>query len=370
MHLADALARRRRYATGLVAGDDEQPRFFCFARGGVTYGSVATRFFASRIEESRFFGARDRFAACFFPCGLARCFNASFLIGLVGGSFAARLFPRGLARCFNAAFLVGLAGGSFAARLFPRGLARCFNASLLIGLASGSFAARLFPRGLAHGFDAAFLIGGAGGRLTARFVSRGLPGGLANGVKTPRLFGLAGHGIARVAALLGPSGLPGRRLLASGILPSRLIACTVAARPVIIPLAAGPAVAVAPVRFALTRMLVAVVALALAVGTAFVFDVVSSRTDIAFGARGWLRLRIAHRCTDRAPVGWVVAAALSDHPVEPLIDRQVDALRLVALSLARLRAEASQIPRTARFHPRAQTTSDGAVCAPLSGRRW
>jgi hypothetical protein len=52
-----------------------------------------------------------------------------------------------------------------------------------------------------------------------------------------------------------------------------------------------------------------------------------------------------------------------DDAVEPFADGHAGSSRGFARSLARLPAEASQIPRTARFHSRAQTTSGGAACA-------
>jgi hypothetical protein len=125
-----------------------------------------------------------------------------------------------------------------------------------------------------------------------------------------------------------------------------------------------------PMRLPLARTLIAVVTTLLTVRAAFVSHVVlglvSGRTGIAFVRYRWLRLRLGHACTDRAPVGGIIAAALSDHPVEPLIDRHVDALRRVALTLARLRTETSQIPRTARLHPCAQNhIGRGRVRPPL-----
>jgi len=52
-----------------------------------------------------------------------------------------------------------------------------------------------------------------------------------------------------------------------------------------------------------------------------------------------------------------------DDAVEPFADRHAGSSRRFARSLTCLPTEASQIPRTARFHSRAQTTSGGATCA-------
>ncbi|HEY5063775.1 MAG TPA: hypothetical protein VIJ04_02945 [Xanthobacteraceae bacterium] len=381
MHLADSLTRRRRYAARLIAGNHKQTRFFCFARGSVAAKPI-------------FGGASDRFAANLLACG----FQSTFILGGASGSFLAgflaRYFTCFFTCDFEAAFVFGLAGRSFTARLFACSLPRGFETALLFGGASGSFTTGLFTHGLAHSFKAPVFFGGAGGSFTTRFLARGLARSLANGVKAACLFGLADRGITRggiarwsVAARLATAALPRRRSLAAGIVASRLIAATLApgrfvaipfaVRAIVIPLVAGPAVVVAamgltlparlalPMRLALARTLVALVAAILAVWAAFVSHVVSGLVALA----ACRRRRFRHGRAERAPVGGVVAAVLSDHPVEPLIDRHVDALRCVALSLARLRTEASQIPRTARLHPRAQTTSGGAICAPLSGRR-
>ena len=351
MHLADALTGRSRYPARLITGDHQQPRLFGFPRGSVATLCV-------------FGGARERFAA--------RLFARDFETPLLGGAcrLHARFFSGSLAGDFEAALLFGLAGGSLLGgllgRLFARRLAGSFKALGLLGSASGRFAACLFPRGLARRFETALVLDGARGCFATRFFTCGLAGGLANGLKATRLFGVASRGIARSAV---SDYRVASRLIAPALALPRIATIPFAARA--IPVATGPAVAVAPVRFAfgfasrfaMGRALVALAAPVLAVRTAFVFD----RSDIALAARG-RRLRFGRRRTHRTPVRSVVAA-LSDHPVEPLVDRHVDALRHVALGLARLWAQASQIPRTARFHPRAQTTVEGAVCAPLSGHR-
>ena len=417
MHLANSLARGRRYAARLIACNHKQTRFLCFARGSVAarriFGCAGDRFAANLLAggfQSTFIlggasgsflagflaGFLARYFTCFFTCN----FEAAFVFGLAGGSFTARFFTCRLARDFKTAFVFGLASRSFTARLFACTLARGFETALLFGGPSGSFTTGLVAHGFARGFKAPVFFGGAGGSFTTRFLARGLARSLANGVKAACLFGLADRGITRggiaswsVAARLATAALPRRRSLAAGIVASRLIAATLApgrfvaipfaVRAIVIPLVARLAVTVAamgftlpighvsstrlalPMRLALARTLVALVAAILAVWAAFVSHVVSGL--VALAACRWLRFR--HGCAERAPVGGVVAAVLSDHPVEPLIDRHVDALRCVALSLARLRTKASQIPRTARLHPRAQTTSGGAICAPLSGRR-
>ncbi len=387
MHFADSLARRRRYAARLIAGNHKQTRFLCFARGSVA---------AKRI----FGGAGDRFAANLLACR----FPSTFILGGASGSFLAgflaRYFTCFFTCDFEAAFVFGLAGGSFTARLFACSLTRGFETALLFGGPRGSFTTGLFAHGLARSFKAPVFFGGAGGSFTTRFLARGLARCVTNGVKAACLFGLGDRGITRggiarwsVAARLATAALPRRRSLTAGIAASRLIAATLApgrfvaipfaVRAIVIPLVAGPAVAVAamsltlptrltlpvrlalPMRLALARPLVALVAAILAVWAAFVSHVVSGLVALA----ACRRLRFRHGRAERAPVGGVVAAVLSDHPVEPLIDRHVDTLRCVALSLARLRTEASQIPRTARLHPRAQTASGGTICAPLSGRR-
>ena len=412
MHLADSLARRRRYAAGLIAGNHKQTRFFCFARRSVAakriFGHAGDRFAANLLAcgfQSTFFlgGASGSFLAgflagftCFFTCD----FEAAFVFGVAGGSFSTRFFTGGLAREFKTVFVFGLASRSITARLFACSLARGFETAPLFGGPSGSFTTGLFAHGFAHSFKAPVFFGGAGGSFSTRFLARRLARSLANGVKAACLVGLADRGITRggiarwsVAARLATAALPRRRSVATGIVASRLTAATLApgrfvairfaVRAIVIPFVARPAVAVAamgltlpighvlptrltlPTRLALARTLVALVAAILAVWAAFVSHVVSGLVALA----ACRRLRFGHGRAERTPVGWVVAAVLSDHPVEPLIDRHVDALRCVALSLARLRTEASQIPRTARLHPRAQTTSGGAVCAPLSGRR-
>src|SRR6185312_2357602 len=158
MHLADALTGRSRYPARLITGDHQQPRLF-----GLPRRSVATL--------CVFGGARDRFAA--------------------------RLFARSLAGDFEAALLFGLAGGSLLGRLFARRLAGSFKALGLLGSASGRFAACLFPRGLARRFETALVLDGARGCFATRFFTCGLAGGLANGLKATRLFGVASRGIAR-----------------------------------------------------------------------------------------------------------------------------------------------------------------------------
>ena len=415
MHLADSLARRRRYAAGLIAGNHKQTRFFCFARRSVAakriFGHAGDRFAANLLAcgfQSTFFlgGASGSFLAGFFTCFFTCDFEAAFVFGVAGGSFTARFFTGSLAREFKTVFVFGLASRSITARLFACSLARGFETAPLFGGPSGSFTTGLFAHGFAHSFKAPVFFGGAGGSFSTRFLARRLARSLANGVKAACLVGLADRGITRggiarwsVAARLATAALPRRRSVATGIVPSQLTAATLApgrfvairfaVRAIVIPFVARPAVAVTamgltlpiwhvlprrlalpmrlplPTRLALARTLVALVAAILAVWAAFVSPIVSGLVTLA----ACRRLRFGHGRAERTPVGWVVAAVLSDHPVEPLIDRHVDALRCVALSLARLRTEASQIPRTARLHPRAQTTSGGAVCAPLSGRR-
>src|SRR5581483_177114 len=228
MHLADALTGRSRYPTRLITGDHQQPRLFGFPRRSVATLCV-------------FGGARERFAA--------------------------RLF----ARDFEAALLFGLAGGS----LFARRLAGSFKALGLLGSASGRFAACLFPRGLARRFETALVLEGARGCFATRFFTCGLAGGLANGLKATRLFGVANRGIARSAV---SDYRVASRLIAPALALPRIATIPFAARA--IPVATGPAVAVAPVRFAfgfasrfaMGRALVALAAPVLAVRTAFVFD--------------------------------------------------------------------------------------------------
>ena len=354
MHVANALARRRRYATRLIAGDHQEPRLL-----GLACRSIA----ASGV----FGGARDCFAARLLACG----FEMALLLS--GASrLLARLFSRSLPGGLEAALLFGLAGGSLLGCFLESPLAgfftRGFETMLFFCSARGSLTARFFPRGLARRFDAAFVFGGAGVGFAARLFSGGLAGGLANGIKATRLFSIARQRIA--SCVITRYGVA-TGLIAPTFTLTRIAAFPVVARTILTPLAPRPAVAIAPLRFGLEFVLagtfVAAFAAILTIRAAFVFDVVSGRVTIAHIARGWLRL--GPGCTHRTPVRSVVTA-LFDHPVEPLVDRHVDSPRGVALLLARLRAETSLIPRTARFHPRAQTTSEGAVCAPLSDQRW
>jgi len=83
MHVADALACRRRYAASLIASDHKEPRFFGLAGGSVS-------------DPRLFGGARDRFAACFFTGGL----DATLLFSLTRSRLLARLFTRCLASRF------------------------------------------------------------------------------------------------------------------------------------------------------------------------------------------------------------------------------------------------------------------------------
>jgi hypothetical protein len=355
MHLAKALARRRRYAACLITSDHEKPRFFGLACRGIALPRV-------------FCSAGGRFAVRHF----ARSLETAFLFGGASFGLLTSLFASSLASGLKVALLFGFTGGSFAACFFTRRLTSGLKATFLFSLAGSSFTARFFSRGLTRSFEAALIIGSAGGGLAARFPTRGLTRGLTNGVKPALLFGIARRRIARcciaphgIAALVAASP-PRRRSFASGMIAPRLITATLAlARLVPIPFAARPAVPVAPVRFGLEFTLpwalVAVVATRLAVRVALVSDVVSGLVSgrLAVALAAWRRRPSGHGRLRRALITWIVGAALSDHPVEPLIDRHVDALRRVALSLARLRTEASQIPRTARLHPRAQTTSGG-----------
>lgn len=318
MHFADALARRSRYATRLIAGNHKEPRLFGLARGGV----AALRVFS---------GTRDRLAPRVFACS----FDAAFFLG-GAGSLMSRIFSSSLQGSLELAFLLNRASRSFLSR----------------------FAPRFFTRSRACSLNTAFVVRRACGGLAARFLARGLAGSFTNGLNTTRLLHIA----ARLAAIR----LPGCRPLTASIVPAglmiaasalaRIAALPIAAWTVVVPLAAGPIVAVAALwfalRFPLPRSLVAIAAAILTVRTAFVFDILPSRMAVAVVARRWLRS--GHGCAQWTPVTRIVAA-FSDHPVEPLIDRHVDALRRVALGLAGLRAKTSQIPRTARLHPRAQT---------------
>ena len=274
MHLADSLARRRRYAAGLIAGNHKQTRFFCFARRSVAakriFGHAGDRFAANLLAcgfQSTFFlgGASGSFLAgflagyftCFFTCD----FEAAFVFGVAGGSFTARFFTGGLAREFKTVFVFGLASRSITARLFACSLARGFETAPLFGGPSGSFTTGLFAHGFAHSFKAPVFFGGAGGSFSTRFLARRLARSLANGVKAACLVGLADRGITRggiarwsVAARLATAALPRRRSVATGIVPSRLTAATLApgrfvairfaVRAIVIPFVARPAVAV------------------------------------------------------------------------------------------------------------------------------
>src|SRR6185312_3520421 len=177
MHLADALTGRSRYPARLITGDHQQPRLFGFPRRSVATLCV-------------FGGARDRFAARLF----ARDFETPFLGGAC--RLLTRFFSGSLAGDFEAALLFGLLGGLLR-RLFARRLAGSFKALGLLGSASGRFAACLFPRGLARRFETALVLDGARGCFATRFFTCGLAGGLANGLKATRLFGVASRGIAR-----------------------------------------------------------------------------------------------------------------------------------------------------------------------------
>lgn len=256
MHFADALARRSRYATRLIAGNHKEPRLFGLARGGV----AALRVFG---------GTRSRLAP--------RLFNAALLFGRAG-SLMSRIFSSSLQGSLELAFLLNLASRSLLSR----------------------FAPRFFTRSRACSLDTAFVVRRACGGLAARFLARGLAGSFTNGLKTTRLLHIA----ARLAAIR----LPGCRPLTASIVPAglmiaasalaRIAALPIAAWTVVVPLAAGPAVAVAALwfvlRFPLPRSLVAIAAAILTVRTAFVFDILPSRMAVAVVARR--RLRSGHGC--------------------------------------------------------------------------
>ena len=279
MHLADALASRRRYATRLIAGYDQQPRLFGLARGGV----ATLRVFGS---------AGHSFAACGFETALLLS-GASRLL--------ARFFTGNLASDLEAALVLGLAGGSFFGRLLSSFLACCFETPLVLGRTRGGLSAGLFPHRLAGRFDTALVFGGAGGGFATRFFSRRLAGRLTNGIKAACFFSIAHQRITfrvitryGVIARLAAPRLPVLRPLASGIVPTGLIAPTfariaafpIAAWTIVSPLAPRPAVAIAPLRFglgfilefALAGTFVATFAAILTVGAAFV----SGRLTIAW----------------------------------------------------------------------------------------
>jgi hypothetical protein len=283
MHLADAFAGWRRYATRLIAGYDQQPRLFGLARGGV----ATLRVFGS---------AGHSFAACGFETALL----------LRGASrLLARFLTGNLAGDIEAALLLGLAGGSFFGRLLSSFLACCFETPLVLGRTRGGLSAGLFPHRLAGRFDTALVGGGAGGGFATGFFSRRLAGRLTNGIKAAGLFRIARQRIAfcvitryGVMAWLA-AGLPALRPLASGIVSTGFIAPTfalariaafrIAAWTIVTPLAPRPAVAIAPLRLgqefilelALRTPFIAAFAAILTVRAAFVFDVVSARLAIA-----------------------------------------------------------------------------------------
>ncbi len=168
MHLANALARRRRHATRLIAGNYEKPRLFGLARRSISTLGV-------------FGSARDGFAARLFTCG----FETAILLG-GACRLQARFFTRSFPRDLEATLLIGVARRSLLGRflesllacLFPCG----FETMLFLGSPHGRLAARLFPYGCARRFDTALVFGSAGGRLATRFFPRGLARGLANGI--------------------------------------------------------------------------------------------------------------------------------------------------------------------------------------------
>lgn len=182
VHLADILARRRRYAARLIASDHEEPRLFDLAGGGI----AALRVFGS---------ARDRFASRLF----ARGFDTTLLLGGTG-----RLLASFFAGSLDPAFLLGdtsnLLAGFFACGLEP---------AFLLGLASGSFflggrfrrlSGRLAASFLARRFDAAFVPRGACGGFAARLLTCGLAGRFANGIEPASLFGI----VTRLTAIRPP----------------------------------------------------------------------------------------------------------------------------------------------------------------------
>lgn len=282
MHFADAFARRRRNATRLISGYDKQPRFFGLARRSVAALCV-------------FGGARDRFAAGLLACS----FETTLVLG--GASrFLAGLLPRSLTSDLEAALLLGLSSGSslfsrLLSTFLARGFTSGFEVPLILGRTRGRLLAGLFPRGLACRLDTTLPFGSAGGGFATRFFSRRLAGRLANGIKAARLFGIARLRItfcviARygVTARLAPPRLPAVRPLATGIVPTGLVASTftlariaafpIAAWTIVSTLAPWPTVAIAPVRsglefilgFALRGTFITAFAAILAVRTAFV----------------------------------------------------------------------------------------------------
>src|SRR6185437_335702 len=144
-------------------------------------------------------------------------------------------FPR---RSVATLCVFGGARDRFAARLF----ARDFETPFLGGACR--LLTRFFSGSLAGDFETALVLGGARGCFATRFFTCGLAGGLANGLKATRLFGVASRGIARSVV----SGYRvASRLIAPALALPRIATIPFAARA--IPVATGPALAVAPVRF-------------------------------------------------------------------------------------------------------------------------
>jgi hypothetical protein len=119
---------------------------------------------------------------------------------------------------------------------------------------------------------------------------------------------------------------------------------------------------IAPAIAALMTALIAVAPMILvigeafiAIGPAFITDprvIVVAAIATVLGFFGW-------RLLPAALFGEVILFARLHDAVEPLAERDTRLLRGIPRAPARLRAGASQVPRTARFHLRAQATKRG-----------
>jgi hypothetical protein len=200
------------------------------------------------------------------------------------------------------------------------GFAQRLPSARFFDVAQSSFAARFFAGNLPHGFETARLFGFAGSLASCvfDFADRGLAGGV---------------GDRRIAAPFFRRSMVRTRWFADQ--PTRIIVIALLTRSIL---------AIAARR---RRILVAM----LSIWTALVTD----RLRFALCTIVALLFQPGRRAGRRSIVGRVPFSVRLDHAVQPFTDRRAGA----PLRFARLRAEPCKIPRTARFHSRAQTTWEG-----------